>query len=74
MSANPMQHWRTKYIELDIHFVREKVAIGARRVVHLALSLLIFLPKVCQRHYFWSFGPVFISMTAYPFVQTAGAC
>jgi hypothetical protein len=24
MSANPVQHRRTKYIELDIHFVREK--------------------------------------------------
>ncbi|GJT60264.1 retrovirus-related pol polyprotein from transposon TNT 1-94 [Tanacetum coccineum] len=28
MSANPMQHQRTKYIEIDIHFVRNKVAAG----------------------------------------------
>ena len=25
LSGNPVQHQRTKYIELDIHFVREKI-------------------------------------------------
>jgi hypothetical protein len=28
MSRNPVHHKRTKHIELDIHFVREKVALG----------------------------------------------
>ena len=37
-SANPVQHRRTKHIELDIHFVREKVAIGALRVLHVPSS------------------------------------
>jgi hypothetical protein len=32
LSANPVHHRRTKHIELDIHFVREKVALGAVRV------------------------------------------
>jgi hypothetical protein len=28
LSTNPVQHQRTKHVELDIHFVREKVALG----------------------------------------------
>ncbi|KAI3735041.1 hypothetical protein L6452_14528 [Arctium lappa] len=35
LSGNPVQHQRTKHIEMDIHFVREKVAIGDVRVLHI---------------------------------------
>jgi len=28
MTTNPVHHNRTKHIEIDIHFVREKVALG----------------------------------------------
>ncbi|WVZ96962.1 hypothetical protein U9M48_042538 [Paspalum notatum var. saurae] len=35
MSHNPVHHRRTKHIELDIHFVREKVALGQFRVHHV---------------------------------------
>jgi hypothetical protein len=35
MSLNPVHHKRTKHIELDIHFVREKVALGEIRVAHI---------------------------------------
>ena len=35
MTANPILHRRTKHIEIDIHFVREKVALGQFRVLHV---------------------------------------
>ena len=35
MSGNPVQHRRTKHIEIDIHFVREKMALGQVRVLHV---------------------------------------
>jgi hypothetical protein len=35
MSGNPLQHRRTKHIEIDIHFVREKVLLGQVRVLHI---------------------------------------
>nr|XP_020167574.1 uncharacterized mitochondrial protein AtMg00810-like [Aegilops tauschii subsp. strangulata] len=35
LSTNPFHHRRTKHIELDIHFVREQVALGRIRVLHV---------------------------------------
>ncbi|XP_076906863.1 uncharacterized protein LOC143563131 [Bidens hawaiensis] len=35
LSGNPVQHQRTKHIELDIHFVRELVQRGHIRVLHV---------------------------------------
>ena len=35
LAANPVQHKRTKHIELDVHFVREKVQLGQLRVLHV---------------------------------------
>jgi len=36
LSGNPIQHQRTKHIEMDIHFVPEKVAKGQVHVLHVS--------------------------------------
>jgi hypothetical protein len=39
MSSNHVQHRLTKHIEIDIHFVREKVSLGEVRVLHVPSAL-----------------------------------
>jgi hypothetical protein len=36
LSTNPVQHQRTKHVEIDLHFVRERVAISQVRVLHIS--------------------------------------
>jgi hypothetical protein len=39
LSDNPVHHKRTKHVELDIHFVRERTALGQLRVLHVPTHL-----------------------------------
>jgi hypothetical protein len=35
LSTNPIQHQRTKHVEIDLHFVRERVTISDVHVLHV---------------------------------------
>jgi hypothetical protein len=58
MSKNPVHHGRKKRIELDVHFVREKVALGELRVLHVPSSrqLADVFTKGLPRLLFTEFG------------------
>ncbi|XP_066354389.1 uncharacterized mitochondrial protein AtMg00810-like [Miscanthus floridulus] len=72
MSRNPIHHRRTKHIELDIHFIWEKVAIGELHVPHVpsARQLADVFTKGLPSVLFFDFRDS-LSVTA-PDIETAG--
>jgi hypothetical protein len=39
LSTNLVQHHRTKHVEIDLHFIRERVAVGDVRVLSVPTTL-----------------------------------
>ncbi|GAU46568.1 hypothetical protein TSUD_272070 [Trifolium subterraneum] len=60
LSGHPVQHQRTKHIEMVIHFVQEKVACGEARVLHVSSRHQIanIFTEGLPRILFDDFGPV----------------
>jgi hypothetical protein len=74
LSVNPVQHRRTKHIEIDIHFVHDKVQVGDVRVLHIptALQYADIFTKGLPTASFVEFRS---SLTVQdPPVDTAGGC
>jgi hypothetical protein len=74
MSSNPVQHRRTKHIEIDIYFVREKVALGQVRVLHVSTTAQfadIFTKGLPTQPFF---DIRFSLNVVEPHVDTAGGC
>ncbi|KAK9058153.1 hypothetical protein SSX86_022993 [Deinandra increscens subsp. villosa] len=74
LAENPVNHQRTKHIELDIHFVREKVRLGTIKVLHVPADYQYadIFTKGLPKHLFQRFRSSLCLRS--PTAQTAGAC
>jgi hypothetical protein len=74
LSANPVHHRRTKHVEQDVHFVRERVALGDIRVLHVPTrqQLADVMTKGLPTNVFQEFRSSLCVATGD--VTTAGGC
>ena len=74
LAKNPVQHQRTKHIELDIHFVREKVRLGTVKVLHVPVEYQYadIFTKGLSKHPFQRFRSS-LCLHSHP-AQTARGC
>lgn len=73
MSSNPVHHQRIKHIEIDLHFVRDKIAISHVCVLHVPSSsqYAYIFTKILPSPLFLDFWSSLNARDSSP-IQTAG--